>query len=91
MTRRHLTDLKKSLQSNFVKYWSVELHKSEKLRTYRKLKSIFMFEKYLHMFPMIQIAAIWLVLGPAVINYLLSMVDILPQKLLLQRGFANNV
>ena len=35
MTRRHLTDLKKSLQSKFVKYWSVELHKSEKLRTYR--------------------------------------------------------
>ena len=44
MTRRHLTDLKKSLQSKFVKYWSVELHKSEKLRTYRKFKSIFMFE-----------------------------------------------
>ena len=47
MTRRHLTDLKKSLQSKFVKYWYVELHKSEKLRTYRKFKSIFMFEKYL--------------------------------------------
>ena len=47
MTRRHLTDLKKSLQSEFVKYWSVELHKSEKLRTYRKFKSIFMIEKYL--------------------------------------------
>ena len=47
MTRRHLTDLKKSLQSKFVKYWSVELHKSDKLRTYRKFKSIFMFEKYL--------------------------------------------
>ena len=47
MTRQHLTDLKKSLQSKFVKYWSVELHKSEKLRIYRKFKSIFMFEKYL--------------------------------------------
>ena len=32
------------------------------------------------MFLMVQIAAIWLVLEPAVINYLLSMVDILPQK-----------
>ena len=46
MTRRHLIDLKKSLQSKLVKYWSVELHKSEKLRTYRKFKSIFVFEKY---------------------------------------------
>ena len=32
------------------------------------------------MFPMIQIAAIRLVLEPAVINCLLSMVDILPPK-----------
>ena len=47
MTRRHLSDLKKSLKSKFVKCLSVELHKSEKLRTYRKFKSIFMFEQYL--------------------------------------------
>ena len=47
ITRPNLTDLKKSLQSKFVKYWSVELHKSENLRTYRKFKSIFVFEKYL--------------------------------------------
>ena len=46
MTRRHLTYLKKSLQSKKFKYRSVELQKSEKLRTYRKFKSIFMFEKY---------------------------------------------
>ena len=43
------------------------------------------------MFPMIQIAAILLVLEQAVINYLLSMVDILPQRLILQKEFANNV
>ena len=42
-----LTDLKKSLESKVVKYWSVELHKSEKFRTFRKFKTIFMFEKYL--------------------------------------------
>ena len=30
MTSRHLTDLKKSLQlKKIVKYWSLELHKSE--------------------------------------------------------------
>ena len=39
----------------------------------------------------IQIAAIWLVLEPAVIKYLWSMVDILPQRVLMQRDFANNV
>ena len=42
-----MTLISKSLQSKFVKYLSVELHKSEKLRTYRKFKSIFMFEQYL--------------------------------------------
>ena len=47
MTNRHLAYLKKSLQSKFVKYWSLELSKSENLRTYRDFKSIFMFEKYL--------------------------------------------
>ena len=43
------------------------------------------------MLTMIKIAVIWLVLEPAVINYLLSMVDTLPQTLLLQRDFENNV
>ena len=47
MTKRHLNDLKKFLQSKFVKYWGLELQKSDKLRTYREFKSIFMFEKYL--------------------------------------------
>ena len=47
MTKRHLNDLKKCLQSKFVRYWGLELHKSDKLRTYREFKSIFEFEKYL--------------------------------------------
>ena len=38
MTKRHLNDLKKCLQSNFVIYWGLELHKSDKLRTYREFK-----------------------------------------------------
>ena len=47
MTKRHLNDLKKFLQSKFIKYWGLELEKGDKLRTYRAFKLIFMFEKYL--------------------------------------------
>lgn len=47
MTKRHIFDIKKLLQKQFVKCWSAELNKSDKLRTYRQFKSMFMLEKYL--------------------------------------------
>ena len=54
-------------------------------------KSIFMFEKYLTRVSNDSDRSNLARFRTSCLYYLLSMVDILPQKLLLQRGFANNV
>ena len=85
MTKRHLNDLKKLLQSKFIKYWGLELQKSDKLRTYRESNQYSCLKNILNMFQIPLIVAIWLVLEQVVINYALIMVDRLSQRLLLQK------
>ena len=90
MTKRHLNDLKKLLQSNFIKYWGLKLQKSDQLRTYRESNQYSCLKNILNMFQIPLIVAIWLVLEQVVINYALSMVDRLSQRLLLQKDFVHN-